>query len=68
MTDKCFHLLKDLEEISGFIYDSEYETFDQLEQLIRMEFSKKVVSYDGISFAGKCIIFFYCIKLIFSHM
>ncbi len=37
MTDKCFHLLKDLEEISGFIYDSEYETFDQLEQLIRME-------------------------------
>ena len=37
MTDKCFHLLVDLEEISGFIYDSEYETFDQLEQLIRME-------------------------------
>ena len=37
MTDKCFHLLKDLEEISGFIYDSEYETFDQLEQLIRLE-------------------------------
>ena len=37
MTEKCFHLLKDLEEISGFIYDSEYETFDQLEQLIRME-------------------------------
>ena len=37
MTDKCFHLLKDLEEISCFIYDSEYETFDQLEQLIRME-------------------------------
>ena len=37
MTDKCFHLLKDLEDISGFIYDSEYETFDQLEQLIRME-------------------------------
>ena len=37
MTDKCFHLLKDLEEISAFIYDLEYETFDQREQLIRME-------------------------------
>ncbi len=37
MTDKCYRLLKDLKEISGFIYEAQYETFDQLEKLLKME-------------------------------
>ena len=37
MTEKCFQLLQDLSEISGFIFNGEYESFDQLEQLLKME-------------------------------
>ena len=37
MTDKCYRLLKDLKEISGFIYEAQYETFDQLEHLLKMD-------------------------------
>ena len=37
MTDKCYQILKDLTEISEFIFNSQYDSFDQLEELIKME-------------------------------
>ncbi len=37
MTEKCYQLLKDLTEISEFIFNSQYDSFDQLEKLIKME-------------------------------
>ena len=37
MTEKCYQLLKDLSEISGYILNSQYDSFDQLEKLIKME-------------------------------
>ena len=37
MTERCYSLLKDLEEISGYIFKGQYDSFDQLEQLLKME-------------------------------
>ena len=37
MTEKCYQILKDLTEISEFIFNSQYDSFDQLEELIKME-------------------------------
>ena len=37
MTEKCYQILKDLTEISEFIFNSQYDSFDQLEELIKIE-------------------------------
>lgn len=37
MTDKCYQLLSDLSEISGFIFDAQYNSYQQLEDLLRTE-------------------------------
>ena len=37
MTDKCYQLLSDLSEISGFIFDAQYKSYQQLEDLLRTE-------------------------------
>ena len=37
MTDKCYQLMLDLMEISGFIHDSEFDSFHMLQNLLRTE-------------------------------
>ena len=37
MTDKCYQLMQDLMEISEFIHDHEYDSFDMLQDLLRTE-------------------------------
>ena len=37
MTDKCYQLLSDLSEISGFIFDAQYNSYQQLEDLLKTE-------------------------------
>ena len=37
MTDKCYQLMLDLMEISGFIHDSQFDSFQMLQNLLRTE-------------------------------
>ncbi len=37
MTDRCYQLMLDLMEISGFIYDSQFDSFEMLQNLLRTE-------------------------------
>tara|TARA_B100000212_G_C26910291_1_gene337534 strand:- start:298 stop:492 length:195 start_codon:yes stop_codon:yes gene_type:complete len=37
MTGKCYQLMLDLMEISGFIHDNQFESFEMLENLLRTE-------------------------------
>jgi len=37
MTDKCYQLMLDLMEISGFIHDNQFDSFDMLQDLLRTE-------------------------------
>ena len=37
MTRKCYQLMLDLMEISGFIHDNQFESFEMLENLLRTE-------------------------------
>ena len=37
MTDKCYQLMLDLMEISGFIHDSQFDSFEMLQNLLRTE-------------------------------
>ena len=37
MTDKCYQLMLDLMEISGFIRDNEFDSFEMLQNLLRTE-------------------------------
>ena len=37
MTENCYRLLKDLEEIYESISEGEYDSFEQLEELLKME-------------------------------
>ena len=37
MTERCYQLMLDLLEISGYIYDNQYDSFEMLQQLLRTE-------------------------------
>ena len=37
MTGKCYQLMLDLMEISGFIHDNQFESFEMLQNLLRTE-------------------------------
>ena len=37
MTDRCYQLMLDLLEISGYIYDRQFDSYVMLEQLLRTE-------------------------------
>ncbi len=37
MTDRCYQLMLDLLEISGYIYDRQFDSYVMLEQLLRCE-------------------------------
>ncbi len=37
MTDKCYQLMLDLMEISGFIHDNQFDSFEMLQNLLRTE-------------------------------
>ena len=37
MTDKCYQLLSDLSEISGFIFEAQFNSYQQLEDLLKTE-------------------------------
>ena len=37
MTENCYRLLKDLEEISEFISEGQFDSFNELEDLLKME-------------------------------
>ena len=37
MTDKCSQLLSDLSEISGFIFEAQFNSYQQLEDLLKTE-------------------------------
>ena len=37
MTENCYRLLKDLEEIYESIFEGQYDSFEQLEELLKME-------------------------------
>ena len=37
MTENCYRLLKDLEEIYESIFEGHYDSFEQLEELLKME-------------------------------
>ena len=37
MTDKCYQLLSDLFEISGFIFEAQFNSYQQLEDLLKTE-------------------------------
>ena len=37
MTENCYRLLKDLEEISEFISEGQFDSFNELEELLKME-------------------------------
>ena len=37
MTDKCYQLMLDLIEISGFIHDNQFDSFEMLQNLLRTE-------------------------------
>ncbi len=37
MTGKCYQLMLDLMEISGFIHDNQFDSFEMLQNLLRTE-------------------------------
>ena len=37
MTDRCYQLMLDLMEISGFIHDNQFDSFEMLQNLLRTE-------------------------------
>ena len=37
MTGKCYQLMLDLLEISGFIHDNQFDSFEMLQNLLRTE-------------------------------
>tara|TARA_Y100000589_G_scaffold97038_1_gene91600 strand:- start:471 stop:668 length:198 start_codon:yes stop_codon:yes gene_type:complete len=37
MTEKCYQLLLDLSEISGYIHNGQYDSYPMLEKLLRSE-------------------------------
>ena len=37
MTERCYQLMLDLLEISGYIHDNQYDSFEMLQQLLRTE-------------------------------
>ena len=37
MNDKCYQLMLDLMEISGFIHDNQFDSFEMLQNLLRTE-------------------------------
>ena len=37
MTERCYQLMLDLLEVSGYIHDNQYDSFEMLQQLLRTE-------------------------------
>ena len=37
MTDRCYQLMKDLLEISGYIHDNQFDSYEMLQRLLQME-------------------------------